>query len=72
MYLFLKRKNKYIIIHTLVTQLEQFLQVIENGVDVDAIEKYRTKDNSNLLSLKDTQICHLSNLPYITFAETRC
>lgn len=32
--------------------LEQFLQVIENGVDVDAIEKYRTKDNSNLLSLK--------------------
>ena len=33
-------------------ELEQFLQVIENGVDVDAIEKYRTKDNSNLLSLK--------------------
>ena len=44
--------NERVNMHVYENELEQFLQVIETGVDIDAIEKYRTKDNSNLLSLR--------------------
>ena len=44
--------NERVNMHVYKNELEQFLQVIETGVDIDAIEKYRTKDNSNLLSLR--------------------
>lgn len=44
--------NERVNMHVYENELEQFLQVIETRVDVDAIEKYRTKDNSNLLSLR--------------------
>ena len=38
--------------HAYKKELERFLEVIEKGVDIDAIEKYRANDNSNLLSLR--------------------
>jgi hypothetical protein len=47
-----KELNERANMHEYKNELEQFLQVVETRVDVDAIEKYRTKDNSNLLSLR--------------------
>ncbi len=47
-----KELNERVNMHVYENELEQFLQVIETGLDIDAIEKYRTKDNSNLLSLR--------------------
>ena len=47
-----KELNERANMHEYKNELEQFLQVVETRVDVDAIEKYRTKDNSNLVSLR--------------------
>ena len=47
-----KELNERANMHEYKNELEQFLQVVETRVNVDAIEKYRTKDNSNLLSLR--------------------
>lgn len=47
-----KELNERVNMHEYENELEQFLQVIETGVDIDAIEKYMANDKSNLLSLR--------------------
>lgn len=47
-----KELNELANVQKYESELEQFLHIVENGDNVDAIEKYRTKDNSNLLSLR--------------------
>ena len=47
-----KELNERVNMQVYKDDLEQFLQVMETGVDFDAIEKYKTKDNSNSLSLR--------------------
>ena len=47
-----KELNELANVQKYESELEQFLHIVENGDNVDAIDAYRTKDRSDWLSLK--------------------